>query len=325
MTQRLRRELGVFGATMMGLGSIIGTGIFVSVGIGAGAAGPAVILAIALAAVVATCNGLNSAQLAANHPVSGGTYEYGYHYLSPRLGFTAGWLFLLAKSASAATAALGFSGYLLNALSMSESSLLVPLALAVVIIMTVIVLSGIRRSNLTNTVIVSLTLLVLGIFVITGLPAITTDNFSPFLPDEAGISGLLQSTALMFVAYTGYGRIATMGEEVTEPRRTIPRAIITTLIATMLLYVAVALVGIGAIGAESLAGARPPRWKWPHAVSASPPCRRSSRWVRLPPCWGCCSTSFWGCRGCCWRWVAAAICPPSPPASTNPARLPPSR
>ena len=88
--KQLKRELGVFGAVMMGLGSIVGTGIFVSVGIGAGIAGPAVLVAIVIAAAVATCNGLNSAQLAANHPVSGGTYEYGYRYLNARLGFIAG-------------------------------------------------------------------------------------------------------------------------------------------------------------------------------------------------------------------------------------------
>lgn len=88
---RLSRELGVFGATMLGLGSILGTGIFVSIGIAAGAAGPAVILAIALAAGLATCNALSSAQLAAAHPISGGTYEYGYRLLHPAFGFTAGW------------------------------------------------------------------------------------------------------------------------------------------------------------------------------------------------------------------------------------------
>src|SRR5688572_19336991 len=93
---RLRRELGVGGAVMMGLGSIVGTGVFVSIGIAAGVAGPAVILAIALAAGVATCNALSSAQLAANHPVAGGTYEYGYRYLQPWLGFVAGWTFLCA-------------------------------------------------------------------------------------------------------------------------------------------------------------------------------------------------------------------------------------
>src|SRR5690606_23433426 len=103
--QRLARELGTFGAVMMGLGSIVGTGVFVSLGIAAGVAGPAVVVAAAVGALVATFNGLSSAQLAANHPVSGGTYEYGYRFLTPAFGFTAGWMFLVAKSASAATAA----------------------------------------------------------------------------------------------------------------------------------------------------------------------------------------------------------------------------
>src|SRR5690606_21506658 len=88
-----------------------GTGVFVSLGLAAGSAGPAVVAAVAIAAFVALCNALSSAQLAARHPVSGGTYEYGYTYLSPAAGFTAGWMFLCAKSASAATAALGFAGY----------------------------------------------------------------------------------------------------------------------------------------------------------------------------------------------------------------------
>jgi APA family basic amino acid/polyamine antiporter len=256
--QQLQRELGVFGAAMMGLGSIIGTGIFVSVGISAGAAGAAVIIAIAIAAAVATCNGLNSAQLAANHPVSGGTYEYGYRYLNRRLGFTAGWMFLLAKSASAATAALGFAGYLLDAFSIEDNALIVPSALAAVVVFTVIVLTGIRRSNTTNTLIVSVTLFALAVFVVTGLPSIRAENFSPFFEPPAGrnaLQGLLQATALMFVAYTGYGRIATMGEEVREPEHTIPRAIIITLLVTMALYMAVAVVGIGTVGAETLSGA----------------------------------------------------------------------
>ena len=110
----LRREVGLFGAVLMGLGSVVGTGVFVSIGVAAGIAGPSVVLALALAALVATANGLSSAQLAASHAVAGGTYEYGYRYLNPTLGFTAGWLFLIAKTASAATAALGFAGYALR-------------------------------------------------------------------------------------------------------------------------------------------------------------------------------------------------------------------
>lgn len=254
----LKRELGVFGATMMGLGSIIGTGVFVSIGIAAGIAGPAVILAIAIGAMVATFNGLNSSQLAANHPVSGGTYEYGYRFLSPRLGFTAGWMFLLAKSASAATAALGFSGYILDLLD-ADSDLLVPVALGAVIVLTLIVLSGLRRSNIVNVTIVSVTVISLGIFVVGGLPTAIDNasiNYSPFF--DANVSfgetmrSVLWASALMFVAYTGYGRIATLGEEVKEPRRTIPRAIITTLVFTMLLYVTVAFVGVGVLSASGL-------------------------------------------------------------------------
>ncbi|MGH7998448.1 MAG: APC family permease [Brasilonema sp.] len=253
VTPQLQREFGVVGATMMGLGSIIGTGVFVSIGIATEIAGPAVILAVLLAAFVATCNGLNSAQLAANHAVSGGTYEYGYKYLNPWFGFIAGWMFLLAKTASAATAALGFASYLLTTTNLIGRSLLVPTALLAVVVFTAIVLSGIRRSNRINIIIVSLTLLSLSFFVFVCLPRAVTvgaNNLTPFF--SGNTASLLQATALMFVAYTGYGRIATMGEEAKEPRKTIPKAMIVSLLLTMLLYITVAVVGIGAVGADVL-------------------------------------------------------------------------
>jgi basic amino acid/polyamine antiporter, APA family len=255
----LKRELGVFSAAMLGLGSILGTGVFVSIGIAAGIAGPAVVLAIALAAGVAVANALSSAQLAANHPVSGGTYEYGYRYLRPWLGFTAGWTFLLAKSASAATAALGFAGYTLNLLGADDASALVPLALAAVVALTLIVLTGLRRSSAVNIAIVSVTIAALALFVLAGLPALLANgaaNLTPFFPpDGDALPDLLRATALMFVAYTGYGRIATMGEEVREPRRTIPRAIVVTLVVSMALYISVAFVGVGAVGTGVLSDA----------------------------------------------------------------------
>jgi APA family basic amino acid/polyamine antiporter len=246
----LKRELGVFGATLMGLGSIVGTGVFVSIGIAAEIAGPGVILAVGIAALVAVCNGLNSAQLAANHPVSGGTYEYGYKYLNPWLGFTAGWMFLLAKTASAATAALGFAGYLLNALGVSDRTYLILTALVAVAALTLIVLTGIRRSNAANTVIVSVTLLSLTVFVAAGLPEVKWAL--PALQNESSGGSILHATALMFVAYSGYARITTMSEEVREPRQTIPKAIIFTLVLTMLLYAAVAIVFVGAGGVDRL-------------------------------------------------------------------------
>jgi APA family basic amino acid/polyamine antiporter len=257
-SRSLKRELGVFGAVALGLGSIVGAGVFVSTGIATDVVGPAVLIALVLAAGVAVCNGLNSAQLAASHPVSGGAYEYGYKYLNPWLGFTAGWTFLIAKSASAATAALGFAGYLLNVLGVGDRSFLVPVALGAVALMVAIVLGGIRNSNKFNIVIVSITLVSLAFFIFVGAPIALSrpDNFTPFFQPGEGIenplAALLQATALMFVAYTGYGRIATLGEEVKEPRTTIPRAIAVTLALTMAIYLGVVAVGIGAVGPRIL-------------------------------------------------------------------------
>ncbi len=249
----LRREVGLVGAVSMGLGSIIGTGAFVSIGIAAGITGPSVLLAIAVASVVATFNALSSAQLAANLPVSGGTYEYGYHYLRPWLGFVAGWMFLCAKIASAAAAARGFAGYFAAGFTPASAWPQGLIAVVAVTGLTVIVLCGVRRSGWANVAIVSVTVAALAAFVIAGLPSAIASgsaNLQPFFP--ASPARFLEATALMFVAYTGYGRIATLGEEVREPRVTIPRAIVVTLLLSSSLYIAVGFVAIAAVGAESL-------------------------------------------------------------------------
>lgn len=250
---QLLRVVKLPGAVLLGLGSMVGTGVFVSLGLGAEIAGPGVLIAVAIAAIVAACNGLSSAQLAAHHPVSGGTYEYGYARLTPLLGFTAGWTFLGAKSASAATAALGFSGYLLGILNL-DRWLLVPIAVGTTALLTLIVLAGLRRSNRINAVLVAAALLPLLLFVVIGFPNIDVTNLSFLREEHASFSfaGLLEATALMFVAYTGYGRVATLGEEVLEPRRTIPRAVVLVVVITMLLYVSVAFVAVGGIGGEAL-------------------------------------------------------------------------
>ncbi len=248
---------------LLGLGSILGTGVFVSVGIAASVAGPSVILAIALAAIVATCNGLSSAQLAASHPVSGGTYEYGYRYLDPIAGFLAGWLFLCAKSASAATAALGFSGYLLNAFGVVSGTARTILALLTVTSVTVLVMNGVSRSNQVNAVAVSITVVALAAFAIGGFLQFTDVGFSNLTPffgtqdaTQAGPAhAVLHATALMFVAYTGYGRVATLGEEIRDPERSIPRAVVLTLVVSLAVYLAVAAAAVGAVGAARLGAA----------------------------------------------------------------------
>ncbi len=257
MSDLLKRELGLPGATFVGLGSILGTGVFVSLGIAAGITGPSVVLAVLIAALVASANALSSAQLAAAHPVSGGTYEYGYEFLTPLAGFGAGWMFLVAKSASAATAALGFAGYALSLLYPSAvAGYQTVAALLLVVALTAIVAAGVRRTTAVNVVIVSITLLSLVGFILIALPFADPGRFTPFFLPEEGrtpAGGLLYAAALSFVAYTGYGRIATLGEEVKEPQKTIPRAVITTISITMVIYILVAASGVGVLGASGMA------------------------------------------------------------------------
>lgn len=254
--RQLKRQIGVFQATMLGLGSILGTGVFVSIGIAAGVAGEAVVIAIPLAAIVALCNGISSAQLAGNHPVSGGTYEYGYRWLKPSLGFTAGWMFLCAKSASAATAALGFAAYFRSLVTTAAPLPIIALALISVFVMTLIVLLGLRRSSLVNTTIVLIAVTSLCWLVIRGASSVTSENLRKAITMQQLASfSFLESVGLMFVAYTGYGRIATLGEEIREPRKNIPVAILTTLAVTATLYTCVAAVSLGAVGAENFSAA----------------------------------------------------------------------
>lgn len=284
----LRRDIGLPGAILLGLGSMIGTGVFVSLGLAAGVAERGLMAAILFAALLAMANALSSAQLAAAHPVSGGTYEYGRRYLTPSLGFAAGWTFLCAKSASAATAALGASGYML---ALAESiraqgdgaataSIESPtpsafvnrsLALLCVVVVTALVASGVRRSNRVNAVIVCVTLITLSTLIVfawngTGAPSAPTDgptatmnasavDATPLLFGAPSLAALLQATALMFVAFTGYGRLATLGEEVRDPRRVIPRAIVITMLVVAALYLLVARVSLGVVRGSELARA----------------------------------------------------------------------
>ncbi|MGD9765387.1 MAG: APC family permease [Candidatus Binatia bacterium] len=256
----LARVVGIRDAVLIGLGSMLGTGIFVAIGLAVESAGPAVLLAIVLAAVVATFNGLSGAALAASHPVSGGTYEYGYRYLSPAIGFVAGWMFLCAKTSSAATAALGLAGYALTALGLPAGRL--PrggLGALIALALTAVVAGGMARSKRANAAIVSIVLAALLVFVVAGFPVARQNAgahlWPVFRPDADTVGGVLHATALLFVAYAGYGRIATLGEEIRAPGRNIPRAMVIALAAAMAVYLAVTAVAVGAVGAEALAAA----------------------------------------------------------------------
>lgn len=246
--ETLKRQIGLGGAILLGLGSILGTGVFVSLGLAVGVAGSWAVLALGIATLLATMNALSSAQLAANHPVSGGTYAYGYRYLKPEFGFVAGMAFLLAKSASAAAAAIGLVSYLV-VLSGWQNVPVNALAAGLVLLMTGLVVAGLRRANIVNALLVSITLLALTSLI--GVTVMRGDLFSSGLLKTTGpihTPGLFEAAGLLFVAFTGYGRIATLGEEVLAPRQTIPRAIIVTLWVTGFLYLGVLLCGMAVLG-----------------------------------------------------------------------------
>jgi APA family basic amino acid/polyamine antiporter len=255
--KQLKRELDWFNAAVMGLASVIGAGIFVSLGIASGISGSFVISALVVTGLLAACNSLNLAQLAVNHPVSGGIYEYTYKYLNPWMGFIVGWIYLLSKTAVAATAALGFSGYLLNALGINETNFLIPVAEVAVVIITLIVLSGMKVSKVSTLLVVFLTILSLLFLIVVGLFISISHGFdkliSSGIPTSYSNISFFQSVALMFVSYNGAARITMVGEEIVDPRQSIPKAVGLTIGVTMLLYVGVAIASIGTIGAKAFA------------------------------------------------------------------------
>jgi basic amino acid/polyamine antiporter, APA family len=237
--QQLKRVVGLPGAVTLGLGSILGTGVFVSLLFAVNLAGEWAVLSVAIAAGLAVCNGLSSAQLAASHPVSGGAYEYGYRFLTPVLGFNAGWMFLIAKGASAATAALAFAEGIQYLIPSARNVDIRVLAAGIIAAVTALVLSGVRRSVRVNGVIVGLVLLALGTFSVCALS--NSAALPEFNSESLSYRDVFHAAALSFVAYTGYGRVATMGEEIREPARNIPRAVIATLATTMVVYLVVTL------------------------------------------------------------------------------------
>lgn len=249
----LKRVLGLKDAVAVGLGAIIGAGIFVVTGVAAGVAGPGFIIGLMIAGMVATFNALSSAQLAAIYPQSGGTYEYGYRLLNPALGFSAGWMFLLSKLSAAGIVAIGFGNYFYQLVPYLSPQFY---SVAAIILLTAANLWGIQKAGIVNIAIVTITLLTLLYFIAGGVQNWDKSYFEPFAP--FGLQGVFESAAILFFAFTGYARIATLAEEVLEPRKTIPRAVIITITTAIILYLAVSLITIGAIGAAAMASSKSP-------------------------------------------------------------------
>ena len=251
---RLARRLGTRQAVAVGLGSMVGAGVFSAFGPAAQAAGSALLVGLALAAVVAYANATASAQLAARYPASGGTYVYGRERLGPWWGFVAGWAFVVGKTASCAAMALTFAAYV------APDGWQRPLAAGAVAAVAAVNYRGVTRTATATQVLVVVVLLVLGLVL-----AVTLGSAGPSwarladgVPADLGWRGVVQSAALLFFAFAGYARVATLGEEVRDPARTIPRAVTLALALTVLLYAAVALTLLTVLGAAGTAASDAP-------------------------------------------------------------------
>lgn len=249
----LVRALTLTDAVGVGLGAIIGAGIFVVTGVAAGVSGPGFLIGLVIAGIVASFNGLSSAQLAAVYPQSGGSYEYGYRLLNPVLGFSAGWLFLASKLSAAGVVAIGFGSYFNQLFPIASPQVI---SVAAIVLLTIANIFGIQKAGKLNLIIVGITIISLLYFIIGGFTAIKSENFTPFAP--FGITGIAESAALLFFAFTGYARIATLAEEVKNPEKTIPRAIVITIISAIVLYLLVSVVAVGVFGAEAMSGSKSP-------------------------------------------------------------------
>jgi basic amino acid/polyamine antiporter, APA family len=253
----LSRRLGVGDAVVLGLGSMLGAGVFVVFAPATAAAGgTGALIALAVAGFVAYCNATSSARLAARYPESGGTYVYGRERLGPFAGFLAGWGFVAGKTASCAAMALTIGAYLAPGAARY-------VALAAVAVMTLANLLGITKTAGVTRLLVALTLLVLALVTVVGIVALARGNapaaagsasrFGPVHP-----AGVLTAAGLLFFAFAGYARVATLGEEVRDPEHSIPRAISVALGVVLVVYAVVGTVTLAVLGPGRLAAATAP-------------------------------------------------------------------
>jgi len=248
----LKRTLGLFDAFAIGIGAIIGSGIFVVTGVAAGLAGPALLISLIIGAIISTFTALSFAELAQFIPKEGGGYEFAHELISPFAGFISGWLWILSNVVTGVVVSIGFASYL---------ALFIPLpvnVIATVACLGVMMINylGARDSSLINDILVILKLLILAFFVVFGLGAVKLGNFSPFIPN--GGIGIMQGATLIFFAYSGFARITLVSEEVRDPRKNIPLAILLALGISTVVYMLVSFTAIGLVGYKELASSGSP-------------------------------------------------------------------
>jgi len=246
----LARRLHLGDAVVIGLGSMIGAGIFASFAPAAEAAGVGLLVGLVIAGFIAFCNATSSAQLAAQYPTSGGTYVYGRERLGEWPGFFAGWSFVVGKTASSAAMAITFATYAVPAAWVK------PVAVLAVALLTIVNTLGVTRTALLTRILVAVSLIALTVAVVIGFTHTAASAAQP--GTAVTVYGVLQAAGFLFFAFAGYARVATMGEEVVDPARTIPCAITVALAITLVVYALVAVSALHALGASGLASAAAP-------------------------------------------------------------------
>jgi APA family basic amino acid/polyamine antiporter len=253
VTDQLARRLGTGSAVMIGLGSMMGAGVFAAFGPAARAAGSGLLVGLVIAALVAVANATSSAQLAAVYPTSGGTYVYGRERLGPWWGYLAGSGFVVGKLASCAAMALTFAAYV------APAGWQRPFAVAAVVGLAAVNYRGITRTARLTVVLVVVVLAALAVLVgasTAGGADLGRIGLGGVL--QAGPYAILQAAGLLFFAFAGYARLATLGEEVRDPARTIPRAIGLALGITVVVYGVVAVTVLAVLGPDGAAAGSTP-------------------------------------------------------------------
>lgn len=266
----LSRAVGALDLTALGIGAIIGTGIFVIIGEAVGDSGPAIVLSFVLAGITCVFSALSYAELAASIPVSGSAYSYTYATLGELVAWIIGWDLLIEYGLSVAVVAVGWGQYLQDLLD-SVFSISLPDAIAkppgdggsvnltavfLVLAITALLITGVRESARANTVMVAVKLAILGFFIVAGVFSFHTSHFSHFAP--RGFSGISDGASIIFFAYIGFDAVSTAGGEAKNPGKDLPIAIVGSLIIATVVYILVALVAVGLTPASRLDGAAAP-------------------------------------------------------------------
>mgnify|MGYP005835959939 CR=1 FL=1 len=248
----LRRALGLFDATSISIGAIVGAGIFVVTGIAAGLAGSGVVVSMIIASVISLLTALSFVELARYLPREGGVYEFAYQLLSPFAGFMTGWMWLVSNLLTGAAVSLGFAYYLGFVFVGLPPAIT---AAALCVFFTLLNYIGVRQSAALNNLLVTGKILILAFFVMFGAGSVNPSNYSPFSPFGAGV---LQGAFYVFFAFGGFARVTVIAEEVRDPERTVPRAILLSILISAIIYVLVGLVSVGLVGPASLAASDSP-------------------------------------------------------------------